>query len=133
MLLAGLLHASWHSLVKGSADQTVNLVGMGMVASVGALAVIPFVPLPAPAAWVVLAGSVGLHVAYKLCVAIAYAHGDLGEAFPLSRGAVPLFATAIAFMTLGQIPSAAQCAGIALVSAGLLLIAAPRLRGAFNG
>lgn len=132
MLLAGLLHAAWHGLVKGSADQTANLTGMGMVASLGALAVMPFVPLPAPAAWPVLAISVVLHVAYKLCVAGAYAHGDLGEAFPLSRGAVPLFATAIAFATLGQTPTTGQCAGIMLVSGGLLLLTIERLRGAFN-
>jgi drug/metabolite transporter (DMT)-like permease len=133
MLLAGLLHAVWHGLVKTSADQTANLAGMGVVASLGALAVIPFVALPAPDAWAVLAFSVALHVAYKLCVAAAYTHGDLGEAFPLARGAVPLFASLIAFTTLGQIPTASQGIGIALVSCGLLMIALARLRGAFNG
>jgi drug/metabolite transporter (DMT)-like permease len=133
MLLAGVLHAGWHSLVKSGADQTVNLAGMGIVASAGALIAIPFVPLPPAEVWPVLAFSVALHVGYKLCVASAYARADLGEAFPLARGAVPLFATAIAFVTLGQVPSAGQCAGIFLVSAGLLLLAIERLRGDFNG
>ena len=133
MLLAALLHAAWHGLVKSSADQTTNLAGMGLVASLGALAVMPFVPLPAPAAWPVLAVSVALHVAYKLCVAGAYAHGELGEAFPLARGAVPLFATTIAMATLGQIPTAGQWAGIVLVSGGLLMLTVQRLRATFNG
>src|ERR1700752_893783 len=86
MLLAALLHAGWHSLVKGGADQTATLAGMGIVASLAAFAALPFVPVPPPAVWPVLALSVGLHVGYKLCLARAYSHGDLGEAFPLARG-----------------------------------------------
>ena len=46
MLMAALLHAGWHSLVKAGGDQTVTLAGMGLVASVAALATLPFVPLP---------------------------------------------------------------------------------------
>ena len=122
MLVAALLHASWHSLVKSGADQTVTLAGMGMVASVAALTVLPFVPPPPTAVWPVLAASVALHVGYKLCLAHAYATGELGEAFPLARGMVPLFATTIALATLGQVPTLAQSLGIGAVSAGLLLV-----------
>jgi drug/metabolite transporter (DMT)-like permease len=122
MLMAALLHAGWHSLVKAGGDQMATLAGMGMVASVAALAALPFVPLPPPAVWPVLAVSVALHVGYKLCLSHAYAHGDLGEAFPLARGMVPLFATAIALMTLGQVPSPGQALGIAAVSAGILAV-----------
>jgi len=122
MLLAALLHAGWHSLVKAGSDQMVTMAGMGTVASVAAIAALPFVPPPPPAAWPVLAVSVALHVGYKLCLARAYAHGDLGEAFPLARGMVPLFATAIALATLGQIPSAGQALGIGAVSAGILAV-----------
>jgi drug/metabolite transporter (DMT)-like permease len=122
MLLAALLHAGWHSLVKGGDDQMVTLAGMGMVASVAALAALPLVPLPPAAVWPVLAASVALHVGYKLCLSRAYAHGDLGEAFPLARGMVPLFATAIAYTTLGQVPSTGQALGIAAVSAGILAV-----------
>jgi len=133
MLFAGLLHASWHALVKSGADQTANLAGMGLVASVAAMATIPFVPTPPPVIWPVLVVSAALHVGYKLCVANAYASADLGQAFPLARGAVPLFATAIAFVTLGQTLDVEQCAGIALISGGLVLLTLERLRGSFNG
>jgi drug/metabolite transporter (DMT)-like permease len=122
MLLAALLHAGWHSPVKGGDDQMVTLAGMGMVASVAALAALPLVPLPPAAVWPVLAASVALHVGYKLCLSRAYAHGDLSEAFPLARGMVPLFATAIAYTTLGQVPSTGQALGIAAVSAGILAV-----------
>ena len=122
MLLAALLHAGWHSLVKSGADQMVTLAGMGMVASLAAGVALPLVPVPPPAVWPVLALSVALHVGYKLCLSRAYAHGDLGEAFPLARGMVPLFATVIALTTLGQVPSTGQALGIGAVSAGILAV-----------
>ena len=128
MLLAALLHAGWHSLVKAGADQSVTLAGMGLVASVAALAALPFVPLPPTMLWPVLAASVALHVGYKLCLARAYAIGDLGEAFPLARGMVPLFATTLAVATLGQVPSLGQSLGIGLVSTGLLMVMLERQR-----
>lgn len=127
MLFASLLHASWHGLVKSGVDQTVNLAGMGLVASIPAAAIIPFVEPPPAAIWPVLAISACIHIGYKLFLAKAYAYGDLGEAFPLARGFVPLSATAIAFFTLEQIPSFEQRFGIALISAGLLVLALAHL------
>ncbi len=122
MLIAALLHAGWHSLVKSGADQLVTLAGMGIVASTAALAAIPFVPWPPALVWPVLAASVALHVGYKLCLCRAYAHGDLGEAFPLARGMVPLFATLLALATLAQVPTLGQGVGVCAVSAGILVV-----------
>jgi drug/metabolite transporter (DMT)-like permease len=129
MLAAGLFHASWHSLVKTGDNRIVILAGMGAVAGVCAAAAIPFVPFPRAEVWPVLLASIGLHIVYKLCLAGAYARGEFGQAFPLSRGMVPLFATFIAFIWLGQAPSLRQCAGIALVSGGLSLLALDKLTG----
>jgi drug/metabolite transporter (DMT)-like permease len=123
MLAAALLHASWHSLVKSSSDQIGLLAGIGLVAASVALVAIPLLPAPPAAVWPVLMLSAALHVAYKLCLVGAYARGEFGQAFPLARGMIPLFASLIAFVSLGQVPTAAQCFGIALVSAGLLLVA----------
>jgi drug/metabolite transporter (DMT)-like permease len=129
MLSAGLLHASWHSLVKSGENGITILAGMGAVAGVCAAAAIPFIPFPAVDVWAVLILSIGLHIIYKLCLAGAYARGDFGQAFPLARGMVPLFATLIAFVGLGQVPSLHQCAGVVLASCGLLLLALDRLQG----
>jgi uncharacterized membrane protein len=129
MLAAGLLHASWHSLVKFGQSQITVLAGMGAVAGLCAAGALPFVPVPPREVWPVLVVSVALHVAYKLCLVGAYARGDFGQAFPLARGMVPLFASMIAFVSLGQVPSVSQCIGIALVSIGLLLIAVDKLHG----
>jgi drug/metabolite transporter (DMT)-like permease len=129
MLLAGLLHASWHSLVKYGDDQIIVLAGMGLVAAAAAACALPFLPVPALAVWPVIAGSVVLHVGYKLALARSYAFGDLGQAYPMARGFVPLFSTAIAFGLLAQAPSPIQVVGVALVSAGLIWLAAHSIRG----
>ena len=129
MLAAGLLHASWHSLVKSGQNQITVLAGMGAVAGLCAVAALPFVPFPAAEIWPVLMLSVGLHIAYKLCLAGAYARGDFGQAFPLARGMVPLFATVIAFIGLNQVPSINQCVGIVMVSSGLLLLSLDKIHG----
>lgn len=133
MLAAGLLHASWHGLVKSANDGLANMAGMGTVAAIPALLwLIVKTPLPSSGVWAVLAISVGLHVGYKICVAQAYLRADLGEAFPMARGSVPLFATAIAFIGLGQSPNVGQGAGIALICVSLVLLAYERIRSTFN-
>ncbi|MBS0534406.1 MAG: EamA family transporter [Proteobacteria bacterium] len=133
MLSAGLLHASWHSLVKSANDGLANMAGMGAVAAIPALLwLMATRPLPSAAVWAVLAASVCLHVGYKVCLARAYMRADLGEAFPMARGTVPLFATAIAFVGLGQVPTAPQRGAILLICVSLLLLAYERLRGGFS-
>lgn len=129
MLLAGVLHASWHSLVKYGPDQVLVLVGMGLVAAMVAACALPFLPLPSAPAWAVIVGSVFLHVGYKLALARSYMLGELGQAYPLARGFVPLFSTIIAFALLGQSPSAGQVSGIILVSLGLIWLSAYSIRG----
>jgi drug/metabolite transporter (DMT)-like permease len=129
MLCAGLLHASWHSLVQSGQSRIAITAGMGAVAGICAVAALPFVPPPPPQIWPVLLLSVGLHIAYKLCLVGAYGRGDFGQVFPLARGMVPLFATLIAFIGLHQVPSVNQWVGIALVSCGLSFLALDRWHG----
>ena len=128
LLLASLLHATWHSLVKYGGDQVLVLAGMGLVASCIAACALPFLPVPSLAVWAVIAGSVTLHVGYKLSLARSYTYGELGQAYPLARGFVPVFATGIAFLFLAQAPSATRVLGIALVSAGLVWLSAHSIR-----
>jgi uncharacterized membrane protein len=133
MLLAGLLHATWHGLVRGGADQMINLAGMGVISAAVGIVVLPFVPAPTSAMWPVYAVSIGLHATYKVSLARAYRAGDLAQAFPLARGAVPLFATAIAFIALNQTSNLEQLIGIGLISIGILSLTFERMRGPIDG
>jgi drug/metabolite transporter (DMT)-like permease len=106
---------------------------MGLVAGTVAVAALPFLPAPPAAVWPVLALSVALHVAYKLCLTSAYRRAEFSQAFPLARGMIPLFAGLLAFASLGQVPTTAQGFGIALVSSGLLMLSLDRLVGPASG
>lgn len=132
MLIAAVSHASWHALVKSAADGIATLAGMGLVAGLIAACCLPFLPVPPLEVWPVIAGSVCLHFGYKLALARSYKLGDLGQAFPLARGFVPLFAALFAFVFVGEIPRGGQVAGIVCVSGGLLWLAADSIRGGID-
>ena len=134
MLSAAILHASWHALVKSSGSDGLTLItGMGLVAAIMASCALPFVRIPASSVWFILAVSVILHSGYRLSLARAYVHGDLSQAYPLARGFVPLFATAMALLILGQKPSTGQLMGIGIISCGLILLAKEALIGLKRG
>jgi drug/metabolite transporter (DMT)-like permease len=120
LLSAAFLHSAWHAMIKVSGDRIIGLAGMNVVSALCSLIALPVVGLPNPAVWPVLAVSVVLHNAYKIGLARVYAHGDLGHAYPIARGFSPLFATLIAVLVLGEIPSVWSLAGILLISGGIL-------------
>jgi drug/metabolite transporter (DMT)-like permease len=128
MLLAGLLHASWHAIVKTGGGLSI-LAGMGLVSSVLTLPWLFIVPVPSGSTWIVILASLALHAGYKVCLAVAYRSAELGQSYPIARGTVPLFATVLAFLWLRQLPTLSQIAGIAVIAAGILGLALQRSHG----
>lgn len=119
VLAAALLHASWQALVKSSGDGVVALAGMNLVSGTVAIALLPFVKLPTPAAALVIALSLLLHSGYKIALAQLYARADLSVGYPLARGLTPIFATALALLFLGEVPSGGTLAGVIAISLGI--------------
>jgi drug/metabolite transporter (DMT)-like permease len=128
MLCAAALHASWHALVKSSDNGLTVLTGMSLVATVVAAIGLPFVAVPPAVVWPVLGVSLLFHFAYRFCLAQAYAHGDLGAAYPLARGLVPIFAMVVGIWALGQTPMVGQLVGVSVVSAGVCWLASEAVR-----
>ncbi|MCC7045996.1 MAG: EamA family transporter [Alphaproteobacteria bacterium] len=126
ILAAAMLHATWHALVKSSGDRVVALAGMNLVSGAVALGFLPFVAVPRPQVLAIIAGSVLLHVGYKIGLALLYHRADLGQAYPLARGMTPVMACLIALAVLGERPGAGVLAGVALISLGVLLLARER-------
>jgi len=123
LLVASLLHASWHALVKSTGDRVVAIGGMNAVSCLTAVAILPLAnPLPALAYWII-AGSVALHFSYKVALARLYHDADLSQAYPLARGLTPLMAAALAFFAMGESLAPLALAGVALVGVGLALLA----------
>ena len=129
VVAAALAHAAWHALVKSSGDRLIALAGMGIVSGTLALAALPFVSLPRPAVFIVIAVSVLLHIGYKVALAHLYGKADLSRAYPLARGITPLLATLLGAVCLSERPSAAMLAGVLAISAGVAGLAFERGAG----
>jgi drug/metabolite transporter (DMT)-like permease len=125
VLAAGLMHATWNALVKSSDGGAPLLDTATIVAgsTLFALLALPWVPLPAAAAWPILAVSVCIHFAYYLTLAQAYRTGDLSFAYPLMRGTAPLLVTLLGALFLRELPPLQVTVGIVLISAGIVGIA----------
>jgi drug/metabolite transporter (DMT)-like permease len=64
-----------------------------------------------------------LHVGYNLALVRAYRHGELGQVYPLARGAAPLLVTLSAALFVGEHLPTAALMGVCLVSVGILGLA----------
>jgi drug/metabolite transporter (DMT)-like permease len=128
VLGAGMLHAGWNALLKsaGGGDPLLDTATVVAGSTVCSLLVLPFVPLPEPAAWPFIAASTVIHVAYYLTLAQAYRTGDLSFAYPLMRGTAPLLVTVLGAVFLRELPPLHVIAGIVLISIGIIGIAFAR-------
>ncbi|MCL8488716.1 MULTISPECIES: EamA family transporter [Bradyrhizobium] len=131
MLLAGLLHASWHAIVKNGSGLSI-LAGMGLVSSVVTLPFLFLVPIPSPSTWPIILASLVLHAAYKASLAVTYGSAEFGRSYPIARGCVPLFAAVFAYLALQQPPQIGQLIGIALISVGIIGLARDRVHGSID-
>ena len=125
VLAAGLLHASWNALLKAApgGDPLLDTATVVAGSSLGALALIPVVGLPLPAAWPFVVASTAIHLAYYITLVQAYRSGDLSFAYPLMRGTAPLLTTILGIVFLAEWPTPRAALGIALISAGIVSIA----------
>jgi drug/metabolite transporter (DMT)-like permease len=123
VLSAALLHAAWNALLKSGGDRFHAMVIMSVAASMACLPAAAILPLPDPRSWPAILVSAMIHVAYNLFLVRAYAHGDLGQVYPIARGSSPLLVTVGAAALAGEKPSGVALAGIILVSLGIFSLA----------
>jgi drug/metabolite transporter (DMT)-like permease len=124
VLFAALCHAGWNALIKVGLDPlsttTLISIGSGLVA----LALLPFAGLPAAAAWPWLIASVVIHLFYFAALIESYRTGDLGQVYPIARGAAPLMTAGAATVAVNEHLSLTGWAGIAALAAGVLMLSA---------
>src|ERR671914_1731008 len=123
VLAGALLHATWNTLVKGSADKELDTYAVAAGAGVSALLFVPFLAFPAPAAWPWLAGSAAVHILYFLLLAGAYRYGDLSYVYPLMRGGGPLFVAASGVLVFAEVLRRNEWLGLFLVCGGIVAFA----------
>src|SRR4029453_2009610 len=90
VLFAAACHAAWNATIKRGLDPLAVTVAISIGAAVVALACIPFVGLPAAPAWPWLIASVLIHLFYFAALIEGYRAGDMGQVYPIARGAAPL-------------------------------------------
>jgi len=124
VLFAAACHAGWNALIKVGLDPLSSTILIAVGAAVVSLVGLPFVGLPASAAWPWLIASAFIHLFYFAALAEGYRTGDLGQVYPIARGSAPLMtATASAFL-LGEHLSLFGWTGIVALAAGVLLLSA---------
>ena len=124
VLFAAACHATWNALIKVGLDplSTTTLISIG--SAIVALVLIPFVGLPAWGAWPWLIASIAIHLIYFASLIESYRTGDLGQVYPIARGAAPLMTATATTVFIGEKLSPVGWIGILALIAGVLLLSA---------
>lgn len=127
-LMAAVLHALFGALQKGRHDPWTARAAIdlsyGLIAAPFALFVVPW---PEPHMWPVFAGAFVIHAVYKVLQAMTYTRGAYTVVYPVVRGTGPLFTVAAAGIVFGEHYAPLQWTGVALLTAGILGLAAYNL------
>jgi drug/metabolite transporter (DMT)-like permease len=126
VLFAAACHAGWNALIKGGLDPLSSATLIVAGATVFSLAAVFFVPLPAAASWPYLVASSVIHLFYFAGLAEAYRTGDLGQVYPIARGAAPLMTAVAGTFIVGEHLGILAWCGIVALAFGVLLLS---LRG----
>src|SRR3954454_4935452 len=119
---SAVLHAAWN-LLLGRARDVQAATAVTFVLAVAIVA--PFAAFwwsAEPEVWPYALASTLLEVVYVFALAYAYRVADVSFAYPLSRGLAPVLVLVASAVLLAQRPSALEVVGVAVVSAGLILV-----------
>lgn len=124
VLFAAACHAAWNAVIKIGLDPlpatTLITTGAGLIA----FALLPFTGLPPLAAWPWVIASVVIHLFYFIGLSEAYRTGDLGQVYPLARGAAPLMTAMAAVLLIGERIDPIGWTGIVVLVCGVVLLSA---------
>ena len=85
---------------------------------------LPFAGMPAAAAWPWLVASVIIHLFYFAALIESYRTGDLGQVYPIARGAAPLMTATATTLFVGEKLNLVGWSGIVALVAGVFLLSA---------
>lgn len=122
VLLSAFLHAGWNALIKERTDRFFSISLLGVAQGLIAACALPFVSMPMGETWAWIAASAALHTGYKLFLIRAYTAGDLGQVYPLARGAAPLLSSLVALLVLGEVLGPFLWAGVVFLCLGIGLM-----------
>jgi drug/metabolite transporter (DMT)-like permease len=119
VLLSALLHAGWNIVLKVKGDRLLVMTLIANGASLIALCLLPFVPVPPLSVWPYFAVSLALQCGYHLFLIQAYRYGDLGQVYPIARGAAPVFVLLPAVLIAGDRLTPISAIAVLVIAAGI--------------
>ena len=125
-LASAALHAAWNAAVKSSAQPVLAMTAQMLGSAMLALPLLAWSGLPAPAAWPWLAASTLLGMGAVASLLRGYAQGSFGVVYPMARASSLLLVLPLAATIAGEWPSPRGVAGVALVSAAVMVLALGR-------
>jgi len=126
VLLAAACHAGWNASIKRGLDPLASTVAISLGAALVSLLALPVVGLPAQEAWPWVVASIAIHLFYFAALIEGYRTGDMGQVYPIARGAAPLMTATVTTWFVGERLGLVGWLGIVLLAAGVLLLS---LRG----
>jgi drug/metabolite transporter (DMT)-like permease len=123
VLSAAVMHATWNAFVKAGNDKAVMQCLVIFFGGIPGLIILPFVPLPDPACWPYLVGSVLAHSAYYFTLVEAYRFGALSQTYPIARGSAPLLIAIAGLLVANEHLNGGEWLGLVIACAGLISLA----------
>lgn len=123
VLVAAVLHAGWNLVVKGSTDKLVATWAILSIGGVAGSIVLAIEGLPSSSTTPWLAASALVHVLYPLALAASYEAVDLSVAYPIARGAAPMFVAVAGVLLLDDSISPSGAAGLVAIVTGVVFLA----------
>lgn len=124
VLFAAACHAAWNAVIKVGPDPLPATTLITSGAGVIAVVLLPFTGMPPAAAWPWVIASIAIHLFYFIGLSEAYRTGDLGQVYPLARGAAPLMTALGSALLIGEQVNATGWAGILALVCGVVLLSA---------
>jgi len=125
-LLSSITTAAAHALLKAGKDKLAIRALIGAVATILLAPVCLFVPLPSAQMLPWLLAANALHTIYQLVLIRSYQANDFAVAYPVARGIAPILTAVLGIALLGDRITWPSLIGVALVTIGVLSIAAGR-------
>ena len=126
VLFAAACHAGWNATIKRGLDPLATTVLISLGAAVVSVAALSLVGWPAIAALPWCGASIVIHLFYFGALIESYRTGDMGQVYPIARGAAPLMTAVATAAFVDEQLGLSAWSGIVLLAAGVTLLS---LRG----
>lgn len=123
VLFGALMHALWNMVIKLSPDKILETGLMNLTRSAIVFPAVIYFGIPELNTWPYLATSLLLHIVYYYTLVGAYKWGDMSLAYPIMRGAAPIFLMALTLLLTEDAITMMSFLGVIIACSGIICLA----------